>query len=120
MARPYWSGQFQLSLVSFGIQLFPATEAKSEIHFHQLDRKTGQRVKHQNVTGEYTPVEKNEVVKGYEYTKGEYVTVEQDDIDNVRIPSRQTLSVEQFVDRGDLDLKFFEKPGRNFPTDTAP
>jgi len=110
MARPYWSGQFQLSLVSFGIQLFPATEAKSEIHFHQLDRKTGQRVKHQNVTGEDTPVEKDEIVKGYEYSKGEYVTVEQEDIDNVRIPSRQTLSVEQFVDRSDLDLKFFEKP----------
>ena len=110
MARPYWSGQFQLSLVSFGIQLFPATEAKSEVHFHQLDRKTGQRVKHQNVTGEDTPVEKDEIVKGYEYTKGEYVTVEQEDIDNVRIPSRQTLSVAQFVDRSALDLKFFEKP----------
>jgi DNA end-binding protein Ku len=110
MARPYWSGQFQLSLVSFGIELFPATEAKSEIHFHQLNRKTGERIKHRNVTDEDDSVEKDEIVKGYEYTKGEYVMIEPEDIENLRIPSRETLAVEQFVDRGDLDPKFFEKP----------
>jgi len=110
MARPYWSGQFQISLVSFGIQLFPATEAKSEIRFHQLNRKTGERVRHQNVSGDEGPVEKDEIVKGYEYSKGEYVMIEPEDIENLRIPSRKTLEVAQFVGRDEIDPEFFEKP----------
>jgi DNA end-binding protein Ku len=110
MARPYWSGQFQVSLVSFGIQLFPATDAKSEIHFHQINRRTGERIKHQNVSGEDDPVDNDEIVKGYEYSKGEYVMIEPEEIENLRIPSRQTLDVTQFVSLEELDPKFFEKP----------
>jgi DNA end-binding protein Ku len=112
MARPFWSGQFQISLVSFGIQLFPATEARSEIHFHQLNRKTGERIRHQNVSGEgeEDPLEKDEIVKGYEYSKGEYVMIEPEDIENLRIASRKTLEVAQFIDRDQISLEFFEKP----------
>ena len=112
MARPFWSGQFQISLVSFGIQLFPATEARSEIHFHQLNRKTGERIRHQNVSGEgeEDPVDKDEIVKGYEYSKGEYVMIEPEDIENLRIPSRQTLEIAQFIDRDQISPEFFEKP----------
>ena len=75
MPRPYWSGQIQISLVSFGIKLFAATDAKSEIHFHQLSRKTGERIKHQKISEDEGPVENSDIVKGYEYRKGEYVTV---------------------------------------------
>jgi DNA end-binding protein Ku len=110
MARPFWSGQVQISLVSFGIKLFPATEAKSEIHFHQLSRKSGERIKHQKVTGDEGPVENSDIVKGYEYRKGEYVTIEPDEIEHLRIPSRHTLEVAQFVDEDELDPEFFEKP----------
>jgi len=72
MARPYWSGQIQISLVSFGVKLFVATESKSEIRFHQISRQTGERVKHQKVLsssvednpGEAAdPVDKAEIVK---------------------------------------------------------
>jgi DNA end-binding protein Ku len=110
MARPYWSGQFQISLVSFGIQLFSATEAKSEIRFHQLDRRTGERVRHQNVSGEDDPLDKDQIVKGYEYSKGEYVMIEPEEIENLRIASRQSLDVAQFVDRDQIALEYFEKP----------
>jgi DNA end-binding protein Ku len=110
MPRPYWSGQIQISLVSFGIKLFPATEAKSEIHFHQLSRKSGERIKHQKVSGEEGPVENSDIVKGYEYRKGEYVTIEPEEIEHLRIPSRHTLEVTQFVDVDELDPEFFEKP----------
>ena len=110
MVRPFWSGQFRVSLVSFGIQLFPATDAKGEIHFHQLNRRTGERVRHQNVTSEDDPVDKDEIVKGYEYSKGEYVMIEPEDIENLRIPSRQTLDVAQFVGMDELDPEYFEKP----------
>jgi DNA end-binding protein Ku len=110
MPRPYWSGQIQISLVSFGVKLFPATEAKSEIHFHQLSRKSGERIKHQKVSGDEEPVENADIVKGYEYRKGEYVMVEPEEIEHLRIPSRHTLEVTQFVDEDELDPEFFEKP----------
>ena len=119
MTRPFWSGHLQISLVSFGIKLFPATEAKSEIRFHQLSRKTGERIRHQKVTGddEGSPIEKDEIVKGYEYRKGQYVTLEPSEIEGLRIPSRHTLEVTQFVDVGELDPELFEKPYFVVPED---
>lgn len=110
MPRPFWSGQIQISLVSFGIKLFPATEAKSEIRFHQLSRKSGERIKHQKVSGDEEPVGKSDIVKGYEYRKGEYVTIEPEEIEHLRIQSRHTLELIQFVDVDELDPEFFEKP----------
>ena len=111
MARPFWSGQIRISLVSFGVKLFPATEAKSEIHFHQIDRKTGERVRHHKVSeGGDAPVENEDIVKGYEYRKGEYVQIEPSEIEHLRIPSRHTLEVEQFVEVDTLDPALFEKP----------
>ena len=107
MARPYWSGQIQISLVQFGVKLFVATEAKSDIHFHQIDRKSGERVKHQKVLASAVesspdeaadPVEKNQIVKGYEYSKGQYVTIEPEELAQLRVPSKHTMEVTQFVD----------------------
>jgi DNA end-binding protein Ku len=115
MARPFWSGQIRISLVSFGVRLFPATEAKSEIHFHQLNRKTGERIKYQKTSGEQSgeaaaPVQTVDIVKGYEYRKGEYITIEPHEIENLRIPSRKTLEITQFVGIDEVDPEFFEKP----------
>ncbi len=67
--RPYWSGQLKISLVSFGVQLFPATNPQNDITFHQIDRSTGQRIRHLNVIGDNDPVENSEIVKGYEYSR---------------------------------------------------
>jgi len=110
MPRPFWSGQIQISLVSFGIKLFPAIEAKSEIRFHELSRKTGERIRHQKVSEDEGPVDSSDIVKGYEYRKGEYVTIEPDEVEHLRIPSRHTLEVTQFVDLEEIDPEFFEKP----------
>ena len=114
-ARPFWSGYIQISLVSFGVKLFTATETKSEIRFHQLSRKTGERIRHQKVSGDADSesaekVEKDEIVKGYEYAKGQYVVIEPSEIENLRVPSRHTLEVSQFVDLDELDPGLFEKP----------
>jgi DNA end-binding protein Ku len=103
--------------VSFAVKLFPATEAKSEIRFHQLSRKSGERIKHQKVSGDEEPIESADIVKGYEYRKGEYVMVEPDEIEHLRIPSRHTLAVAQFVDEDELDPEFFEKPYFVVPED---
>jgi len=120
VARPYWSGQIRISLVSFGVKLFPATEAKSEIHFHQIDRKTGERVRHKNVSeGGDEAVEKEDIVKGYEYSKGHYIQIDPKEIEHLRIPSRQTLDMQQFVDLKDLDAEYFEKPYFVLPQNDA-
>ncbi|HEU4635646.1 MAG TPA: Ku protein [Edaphobacter sp.] len=126
MARPYWSGQIQISLVSFGVKLFVATEAKSEIRFHQISRKTGERVRHQKVAAsavEENPTEagealdKNDIVKGYEYRKGEYVTIEPKELEALRIPSKHSIEVSQFVDLNELTPEYMEKPYFIVPED---
>jgi len=119
MARPYWSGQIQISLVSFSVKLFVATEAKSDIHFHQIDRKSGERVRHQQVLASaiesdpdeaHDPVEKSQIVKGYEYSKGQYVTIEPEELAHLRVPSKHTMEITQFVDEADISPEYFEKP----------
>jgi DNA end-binding protein Ku len=96
MARPYWSGQIQISLVSFGVKLIPATEAKSEIHFHQLSRKSGDRIRHQKVSSsDEEPVQKDDIVMGYEYSKGEYVQIEPDELKQLRVESQHIIEEKQ-------------------------
>jgi DNA end-binding protein Ku len=117
MARPYWTGNLQISLVSFGVSLYVATESKSQISFHQISRKTGERIRHQKVLESAaesneatTAVEKDEIVKGYEYEKGKYVTIEPAELENLRVPSKHTIAVSQFVDSIELNPEFVEKP----------
>ena len=111
MPRPYWTGQIQISLVSFTVKLFVATEAKGEIHFHQISRKTGERVRHQKVSAsDEEPVENADIVKGYEYSKGEYIQIEPSEIAEMRIALRSTIEIQQFVAIEELDPTFFEKP----------
>jgi DNA end-binding protein Ku len=119
VARPYWSGTIQISLVSFGVKLFVATEAKGEIRFHQISRSTGERVRHQKVLASAleqdpseaaAPVDKDEIVKGYEYRKGEYVIIEPAEIANLRVPSKHTVEVTQFVSLTELAPEYLEKP----------
>src|SRR5271170_5225929 len=110
-ARPYWSGHIQISLVSFGVKLFTATETKSEIRFHQLSRKTGERIKYQKTTSaDEGAVDNTDIVKGYEYSKGQYVTVEPEELANLRVPSKHTMEVKQFVSEEEIDPAYFEKP----------
>jgi DNA end-binding protein Ku len=119
MARPYWTGRIQVSLVSFGVQLFVATESKSQISFHQISRSTGERVRHQKVlesaadssseTAAAT-VGKDEIVKGYEHRKGEYILIEPSELENLKVPSKHTIEVSQFVDMDELLPEYIEKP----------
>ncbi|HEY2861047.1 MAG TPA: Ku protein [Terracidiphilus sp.] len=126
MARPYWTGNLQISLVSFGVSLYVATETKSQISFHQISRKTGERIRHQKVLESAienneasTGVEKDEIVKGYEYRKGQYVIIEPSELENLRVPSKHTIAVSQFVDKSDLNPEFVEKPYFVLPENDA-
>jgi DNA end-binding protein Ku len=108
--RPFWTGQLRISLVSFGIQLFPATNNTSEISFHQIDRKSHQRVHHLNVVNGDQPVDNAEIVKGYEYSKGKYVIVEPEEVKQLRLETQRAIDVAQFVDSKELPPYLFEKP----------
>jgi len=120
MARPFWSGHIQISLVSFGVKLFPAVEAKSEIRFHQISRKTGERVRHQRVSAsDEEPVENDDIVKGYEYSKGQYIQIEPAEIAELRIASKSAIELQQFVDMEELDPAYFEKPYFVLPENDA-
>ena len=128
MARPYWSGQLQISLVSFGVNLFVATEAKANIAFHQISRETGERVRHQKVLESAAEsqsvepgdvVEKDEIVKGYEYSKGKYVSIEPSEIENLRVPSKRVIAVSQFIDQKELKPEYIEKPYFVVPENAA-
>jgi DNA end-binding protein Ku len=110
MPRPFWSGEVQISLVSFTVNLFPAVEAKNEIHFHQLSRKTGERVHHQKIADDEGPLANEDIVKGYEYKKGKYLAIEPKEIENLRIKSRRTIEIKQFAELDDIAPEFFEKP----------
>jgi DNA end-binding protein Ku len=108
--RPYWSGQLRISLVSFGVQLFPATNPSGGIAFHQIDRATGKRVRHLNVIDDDQPVDNSEIVKGFEYSKGKYLTLEPNDVKKLRLETQKVIAVTQFVDPKELPLDLFEKP----------
>ena len=123
MARPYWSGQITISLVSFGVKLFVATEAKSQIQFHQIDRASGERVRYQKMVASAVdnppeerdeplppPVQQSQIVKGYEYSKGQYVTIEPEELAHLRVPSKHTMEVTQFVDEAEISPEYYEKP----------
>ena len=109
MARPLWSGSIQISLVSFGVGLIPATNPTSEIAFHQIDRKTGQRIRHQKVVND-DHVEASSIVKGYEISKGKYIAVEPEEISKLRIASRTILKIERFVYLKEIPPAYFERP----------
>jgi len=128
MARPYWSGQLQISLVSFGVSLYVATESKANISFHQISRSTGERVRHQKVLESAAEsrnierediVEQEEIVKGFEYSKGQYVIIEPSELDNLRVPSKHVISISQFIDRGELNPEYIEKPYFVVPENAA-
>jgi DNA end-binding protein Ku len=108
--RPTWSGQLKISLVSFPIQLYPASESGPEIAFHQIHRPTGKRVRQQLVVPEVGPVDRGDIVKGYEYARGKYVTFEPEELQEVRMPQRHTLDMVQFVKIDEIDPLYFDRP----------
>jgi DNA end-binding protein Ku len=124
MARAYWSGNLRISLVSIGVSLFTATETKSQITFRQIDRTTGERIRHQKVVESAvenreaaTPIENHEIVKGYEYRKGQYIIIEPNELEGLRIESKHLIAISQFIDREELRPEYFEKPYYVTPED---
>src|SRR5690349_22715219 len=109
-ARPIWRGQIRLALVSIPVELFPATRSGASIAFHQIHEPTGKRIKYEKVVPGIGPVDRDEIIKGYEVSKGEYVLLEPEEIESVKLEIRKTLDLSQFVDLADIDPIYFDKP----------
>ena len=116
-ARASWKGQIRLALVSIPVELYPATKSGSTVSFHQVHEPSGQRVRYEKVVPGIGPVDRDEIVKGYEIDKGEYVLLEPEEIEAVKLESKRTLELIQFVEQGEIDPIYFEKPYFVVPED---
>ena len=109
MPRAIWKGSISFGLVNVPIGLFSATESKT-VHFHQLDRKTKKRVHQKRVVdGSNRDIDFDEIVKGYEVAKGNYVVVEPDELEAVAPGASRAIDIEDFVDIADIDPVQYDK-----------
>jgi DNA end-binding protein Ku len=116
-ARAYWQGQIRLALVSIPVEIYAATKSGAQIAFHQIHEPTGKRIKYEKVAPGVGPVDVDEIMKGFEVEKGEYILLEQDEIDAVKLESKKTLELTQFVDAHEIDVLYYEKPYFVVPAD---
>ncbi len=116
-ARPSWRGQIRLALVAIPVEIFPATKSGRSIAFHQVHEPSGQRVRYEKVVPGIGPVDRDEILKGYEVEKGEYVLLDPEEIEKVKLESRKTLELTQFVDLADIDPIYYDKPYYVVPAD---
>src|ERR687890_925621 len=116
-ARAIWRGQIRLALVSIPVEIYSATKSGAAIQFHQVHEPSGKRIKYEKVVPGIGPVDRDEIVKGYEVSKGHYVLLDPEEIESVKLESRKTLDLVQFVDSNDIDAMYYEKPYYVVPAD---
>ncbi len=116
-ARAYWQGQIRLALVSIPVEIYSATKSGAAVSFKQIHEPSGQPIHYDKVVTGVGPVDADEIMKGYEVSKGEYVLLEQDEIDAVKLESKKTLELTQFVDASEIDVLYYEKPYFVVPAD---
>jgi len=116
--RPYWKGYLKLALVSCPIALYTASSSSERVSFRQINRKTGNRLRQQlvdEVTRE--PVESDDKGRGYEYAKGSYIEVDDDELDAVAVESNHTIEIDSFVPRSQIDERYLDSPYYIIPND---
>lgn len=116
-ARAYWQGQIRLALVSIPVEIYSATRSGARISFNQIHQPSGKRIAYEKVVPGIGPIDRDEIIKGYELSKGEYVLLDDAEIDAVKIESKRTLELVQFVDSCEIDPLYFEKPYYVAPQD---
>ena len=116
-ARAYWQGQIRLALVSIPVEIYSATKSGATIAFHQIHEPSGKRIKYEKVVPGLGPVDPEEIVKGFEYEKGHYVLLEEEEIEAVKLESKKTLELTQFVEFSDIDPIYYDKPYYVVPAD---
>jgi DNA end-binding protein Ku len=115
--RPIWKGQLRLSLVAIDVELYTATKASARPSFRQIHEPSGKPVNYEKVVAGVGPVDKDEIMKGFEYEKGDFVLLTDKEIDAVKLDTRKTLELSQFVDASEIEPLYFEKPYWVVPAD---
>ena len=109
--RAYWKGYLKLSLVSCPIALFPATSEREKITFHQINKKTGNRIKYRKVDADSgDEVEASDIIKGYEVSKDEYLQLAPEELEAVAIESKRIIDIDQFVPKKEIDELYLNNP----------
>ena len=108
--RSFWKGHLRLSLVTIPVRLVTATRSDTAVSFHQVDRKTKQRVRYQKVVPGVGEVDKDDIVRGYEVEPGNYVLLEDEELDALKLETRHTIELTQFVDACEIDPMYFDRP----------
>lgn len=116
-ARAYWQGQIRLALVSIPVEVYSATKTGAQISFRQIHEPTGKRIAYEKVVPGIGPVDRDDIIKGYELSRGNYILLEEEEIEAVRIESKRTLELVQFVDASEIDPLYYEKPYYVAPKD---
>ena len=116
-ARPYWRGQIRLALVSIPVEIYSATKSGATIALHQIYEPTGQRIKYEKTVPGIGPVDIDKIIKGFEVEKGQYVLLDDKEIEGVKLESKKTLELTQFVDAHTIDAIYFDKPYYVVPAD---
>ena len=115
--RAYWQGQIRLALVSIPVEIFSATKSGATVSFKQIHEPSGKRIHYEKVVDGIGPVDADEIMKGFEYEKGEYVLLDQDEIEGVKLESKKTLELTSFVDAHEVDAIYYDKPYFVVPAD---
>ena len=115
--RAYWKGFLRLSLVTIPVEIFNAVDSSSEISFNQIHKPSGKRINYTKTVQGIGPIENSDIVKGYQLEKDVYVTLEPDELDAIKLESKKTLDLVQFVDVKDIDPRYFERPYFLVPPD---
>lgn len=108
--RPTWQGHLRLSLVTCPVALYTATSSSGEVHFNLLHKETHNRIKMVTTDPELGPVDRKDLVKGFEFEKGRYVVVTDEEIKAVRLESTRTIDIERFVHAADIDRLYWNDP----------
>lgn len=109
-ARPTWQGHLRLSLVSCPVALYTATSRTGDVSFNMLHKTTHNRIRMVPTDPEIGPVERSDIVKGYEIEKDRYVVVTPEEIDSVRLESTRTIDIDKFVDAEEIDRLYWNDP----------
>jgi DNA end-binding protein Ku len=118
VVRPYWKGYLKLALVSCPIALHAACSTAERIAFRQINKATGNRLRQQLIDEETrAPVAPDDKGRGYEVAKGQYLIVDDAEVDAIEIESTHTIEIDRFVPRAQIDQRFFDSPYYVMPSE---
>jgi DNA end-binding protein Ku len=107
--RAYWKGYLRLSLVSIGVEIFSAAQSR-RVALHQFHKPSGKRVRYQKIVPNIGPVDSDDIVKGFELDDDNYVLLEPEELDQIKLESKRTIDLVQFVDHDDIDPRYYDRP----------